>query len=603
MRTAHSCWAVLLACPAIYASHSPFTGPHRDTQAAALVLAHDLAFIEESPESHADIALALQAQRAQQAPLPVPTIDGMPPVATAMKCVISMSALFFVVYTMLFAVQAANGMGLLQRVLEEKHLASAAETVFFVPMLCILFLSARMRAVQLAQGDTERYDLPQWWCRWAMIMCFWCLLAQTVLTLVCAFLYGEWWEDDSSRHGLIGKILTGCRYAIVCAIYVCFSIVCLGICTMSAPPEVWGENMGPPVSPAVFCTMFLSVQYFTVYVALALARTISWSGLFGAPSRFGYWQDVLKQATTTVAFAPMLCVLFVAVRLRALQIDPTYGHPEPWVQTCFYICTFAVTVLTGLVLIGAVALQGRPAQQPQKETALERDIEETENASSKVEEEDAKQDIKRALELTRWCVMACLYGALIAVIVSMPLQEVPGYVAVNDPAGIRMPAPLRSAVLLVAAYFTVYLSMWLVLSYRRFSDGQGTSHLQFYNFLGGAKESIDFSPMLCVLFLGTMLRAMQITGGRGAPQDWVQDAMWVTCWALIFHAVSRVHLAMEGHDTATISQFFMVMTYVCLLVMYVGACVVVVGLFTMTPETAIGRGSLSPSSAHWVVHV
>mmetsp|Transcript_70539 Transcript_70539/g.131960 ORF Transcript_70539/g.131960 Transcript_70539/m.131960 type:complete len:595 (+) Transcript_70539:88-1872(+) len=594
MRRAPFCWAVLLACPVIHASHSPLTRPTRDVHAASLVLDNDLALIEESSKTlrHAesDTDVDAQAPQPQEPPLPVPTIDGLPPVATAMKCVISMSTLFFVVYTMLFALQAANGLGLLERVLEEKYLASAAETVFFVPMLCILFLAARMRAVQLAQGDTERYDLPQWWCKWAMIMCFWFLLAQTVLTLVCAFLYGEWWEDNGRRHGLTGKILSGCRYGIIGGIYVSFSVVCLGICTMSAPPEVWGVNMGPPVSPAVFCTMFLSVQYFTVYAALALARTVSWSGLFGDSLRFGYWQDVLKQATTTVAFAPMLCVLFVAVRLRALQIDPTYGHPEPWVQTCFYICTFGVTVLTGLVLVGALALQGhRPKLIGQEQEA---------------EEENSTQDVKRALELTRWCVMACLYGALIAVIISLPLQEIPQFASVDDPAGIRMPAPLRSVVVLVAAYFSVYLAMWLVTSYRKFSPGEVSQSLrQFCNFLGGAQESVDFSPMLCVLFLGTMLRAMQITGGRGAPQDWVQDAMWVTCWALIFHTIARVDLALEGAESATLSQFFAVMQYVCLLVMYVGACMVVIGLFSMTPETAIGRGSLSPSSAHWVVHV
>ena len=38
----------------------------------------------------------------------------------------------------------------------------------FAPMLCVLFVAARMRGTQLAQGQTEKYQLPQPWVQQCM---------------------------------------------------------------------------------------------------------------------------------------------------------------------------------------------------------------------------------------------------------------------------------------------------------------------------------------------------------------------------------------------------------------------------------------------------
>ena len=38
----------------------------------------------------------------------------------------------------------------------------------YAPMLCVLFIGTRMRAIQLTQGETEKYKLPQPWVQGAM---------------------------------------------------------------------------------------------------------------------------------------------------------------------------------------------------------------------------------------------------------------------------------------------------------------------------------------------------------------------------------------------------------------------------------------------------
>ena len=40
---------------------------------------------------------------------------------------------------------------------------AATTTVTYAPMLCVLFLGACMRAIQLSQGETEKHQLPQPW--------------------------------------------------------------------------------------------------------------------------------------------------------------------------------------------------------------------------------------------------------------------------------------------------------------------------------------------------------------------------------------------------------------------------------------------------------
>merc|ERR1719235_1421303 len=85
-----------------------------------------------------------------------------PPVFTTMKCVLGLTAQFFAVHTVNFVVQTLSRLQLVAWE-RKRHAEQLRDTVHFVPMLCILFVAARLRAVQLTQGATELYELPQWW--------------------------------------------------------------------------------------------------------------------------------------------------------------------------------------------------------------------------------------------------------------------------------------------------------------------------------------------------------------------------------------------------------------------------------------------------------
>merc|ERR1719305_30565 len=62
-------------------------------------------------------------------------------------------------------------------------------------------------------------------------------------------------------------------------------------------------------------------------------------------------QKILQTATLTVAFAPMLAILFLAYRMRVTQLTKGKGNPPEWAQICMYFCTYAVLLMTLIVCI------------------------------------------------------------------------------------------------------------------------------------------------------------------------------------------------------------------------------------------------------------
>merc|ERR1719456_1572232 len=103
-------------------------------------------------------------------------------VTTSMKCVISLTIQFMVVYTCLAIVRMmADGMGVkYENFPIQKILQTATLTVNFAPMLAILFLACRMRVTQLTKGKGNPAE-------WVQICMYFCTYAVLMLTLiVCA---------------------------------------------------------------------------------------------------------------------------------------------------------------------------------------------------------------------------------------------------------------------------------------------------------------------------------------------------------------------------------------------------------------------------------
>ena len=73
-------------------------------------------------------------------------------------------------------------------------------------------------------------------------------------------------------------------------------------------------------------------------------------------------------------------------------------------------------------------------------------------------------------------------------------------------------------------YFLIYLLLWIFITVEDLSSGQINLHAA-KDAIESAKSTVQFAPMLCILFVATRMRALQMTSSRGAPQGWVQDGM------------------------------------------------------------------------------
>merc|ERR1719359_2376720 len=118
---------------------------------------------------------------------------------------------------------------------------------------------------------------------------------------------------------------------------------------MEQVPVVGSQFKVNPVSTSLQCVVSLTIQYFLVYTALALVRTAA--DAFNIKYENLPVQDILITATYTVAFAPMLAVLFLGCRMRVTWLTQGKGNPPEYVQVAIYCATYSVLAMTLCVCV------------------------------------------------------------------------------------------------------------------------------------------------------------------------------------------------------------------------------------------------------------
>merc|ERR1719337_202005 len=96
---------------------------------------------------------------------------------------------------------------------------------------------------------------------------------------------------------------------------------------------------------------------------------------------------------------------------------------------------------------------------------------------------------------------------------------------------------------LTLQYFTIYLVLFVAVTAEQF-----TGAAWLHNVIAiceGAQKTVMFAPMLAILFVGTRMRALQLTKSKdgtipttAGPQPWVQDAMFLATWSVLAHFVA-----------------------------------------------------------------
>merc|ERR1719274_368930 len=289
-------------------------------------------------------------------------------------------------------------------------------------------------------------------------------------------------------------------------------------------------------------------------------------------------------------FAPMLAVLFIGARMRALQMDPVNGAPQKWAQNCFFMCTYALALQTCLCIAIPLVLNG---------TVEKGEIE----GDMKYKVEGTNAMIGGGLTVVRFLIMLCIYIGFSCVIYSIFVIEHPAGPQYTPPVSVTM----KCVINLTFQFFIVYLGIWIAETVRNYV---GTFWIvtMVGELMENAKATINFCPMLAILFVGTRMRALLLTNNRGAPQGWVQDGMYMATWAVLiqFLMVLLVGITNGSKDMKIdedgtpdwqpkmeiLKYVGLALKWITFIFLYGGIITVIVGVYTMTPETANGRGAI-----------
>jgi len=514
-------------------------------------------------------------------------------VSTAMQCVVSLTIQFMVVYTALALCRmAADSFGLKYDNLPiQKILQTATLTVAFAPMLAVLFLAVRMRVTQLTKGKGN----PPEWLQVCMFFCTYAVLLMTIIVCVIPLFTGETIGVDPKtgeipsdanpfKSQACAIAFTAVKYLILLMLYGGAIAVVYGIITYVPPAGIWPEGKTFPVAPAVQCTMILACQYFIVYGGIQVART--WTQFTGIAANFtSKAENAMMVATASMNFAPMLAVLFIAARMRALNMDPINGNPQKWAQNCFFMCTYSLLAQTICSIAVPLVLQGDV-----KVGKCEGDMEY--NVENKL--------LGSCLAIGRYVMMICLYVGAGCVVYSIFTIQHPKGPEYTIPISVTMQCVLN----FTFQFFFVYTWIWAAITIKEFTQYEWALMTQT---MENCKGVVMFCPMLSILFVGTRMQALQMTDNKGAPQGWTQDGMYLATWSLLIQFIMVLVTPCATGVPAQVDEdgnikwepenkilFYCVVAirWLGFLLLYGGIITVITGVYTMTPETANGRGSV-----------
>lgn len=321
------------------------------------------------------------------------------------------------------------------------------------------------------------------------------------------------------------------------------------------------------ISAAVLCTITLAALYFAVCFLLWAARAMS------------DCQPLINASlamSTTVRKAPMLAVLLLASRMRALNLNPPFGMPPVWMQSCF----FTITALVYLeALAGAYVGATGDKRKGYYGVYLFR------------------CPIKCA-HLVLHALAICQYALLIPVIIGVVNME-----SAAHPGPAPLSTTLKCVISFTGIYFGVLLVQELVLFKEEYAE---KSYDMLRDAAISAGISLTLAPLLCILFVATRMRALQITQQMGSPTGWAQDCMLIAVFATCVQSLCCLVMPLFIGSAAKVDEdgnpdydkdgnfvgamAVAIVKYVALMALHGSVVAICVSVFVMTPETANDSG-------------
>merc|ERR1719428_1210600 len=149
-----------------------------------------------------------------------------------------------------------------------------------------------------------------------------CILAIAVPLVVGGTIEkGDKGEGDIEykvNNPILGGCLTVARWFVMLSVYLGIAAVIWSVFVIEHPK---GAQYTPPISVTMQCVVNLTTQFFIIYILIWICVTVK--ELTGWEWHF--LSNAMENAKGTIAFCPMLAILFVATRMRALQLTNQKG--------------------------------------------------------------------------------------------------------------------------------------------------------------------------------------------------------------------------------------------------------------------------------------
>jgi len=274
--------------------------------------------------------------------------------------------------------------------------------------------------------------------------------------------------------------------------------------------------------------------------------------------------------SSVVRKAPMFAVLFLASRMRALQLDPPYGMPPFWMQCCFF--GIAVTLYLETVIAAIVGATGNFKKAYYGVYIF-------------------KSESKLLQVLQHSCAMLTYF---------LLFPIVYGVYSMTWPDG--SPAPLSTTLKCVVVLEGIYFAVMLGQSLTMFlEEEKGTELPILRDSTVSAGISLGLAPLLLILFVATRMRALQITQQKGDPPGWAQDCMLIAVFATCVQALcclvmpifigSACQVDEDGNPDYDLQPMVgayavAIVKYVALMALHGSVIAICCAVFVMTPETA-----------------
>jgi len=544
--------------------------------------------------------LQLAADRFEEAAASSETAAAIPltGMSTTVRCLVALVIQYFVVYLFGLVARTCNQLCSVEKGPLQTALEKITVLANMLPMIGVLIIATQLRAEQLSQPSSPaKYGVPQWWSGAASLATVAAgVLAMAFQVLSSATAPAE--ADVAEGSGsLAGNFFAGCCMVATFIQYVGILVMVSGCTFMDEPFDIWLYRGPINVASAVACMINLTIQFFFVYLVLLVSGHADDLARGSAT----LLSRAAKAAAATQSLSPTFGVLIAAARLRSLDTSHPDGEVQLWAQTFSYMAVDGLLVHS-VIAMGMAWLGGS-------------------SAKSRQEEDLDPYTGRRGTGLL-------LSGALGAIAMLFALLGVAGVVCClllfGDVRGSDATRPLSSVLTctlvlalqhVVVHFLLCFLSTCgLCCGPARAQEAEAGGRMGIVDALGVAKDTNMVCPMLCVLFLAARTRAF-LVDIDSRSQNWVESCMYACMWTSLLHLVlvlaesmvaGRAEVRMTAPQAAGASAssagsapkrpragafFLAACQAVCMAFMYTTAVGIICGIFKMTPETVVMRGT------------